>query len=143
MSQPAAVHVVAAMIKKGGHILICQRPAHKARALLWEFPGGKVDPGETPEAALIRECREELAVDIQVGSLYMQVTHAYPDLTVRLSLYWAGLTAGEPQALEHEAIRWASPGEFPSYAFCPADADILQRIAKELAVGTFFPQSEQ
>lgn len=139
MSQPAAVHVVAAMIKKGDRILICQRPANKPRALLWEFPGGKVDPGETPREALVRECQEELAVVIQVGDLYQQVTHAYPDLTVRLSLFWASLQEGEPQALEHHALCWASPEAFPSFEFCPADKDILQRIADELAAGTFFP----
>ena len=73
--------VVAALIWSGNKFMICQRPAHKARGLLWEFVGGKVEPSETKEAALIRECREELAVTLDVGDVFMEVTHEYPDLT--------------------------------------------------------------
>ena len=73
--------VVAALIWEGEKFMICQRPAHKARGLLWEFVGGKVEPGETKEQALIRECREELAVTLSVGDLFMDVVHEYPDIT--------------------------------------------------------------
>lgn len=79
--------VVAALIWQGEKFMICQRPAHKARDLLWEFVGGKVEPGETKEQALIRECQEELAVTLSVGDIFMDVIHEYPDLTVQLTLF--------------------------------------------------------
>ena len=111
--------------------MICQRPAHKARGLLWEFVGGKVEPGETMEAALIRECREELTVELTVGALFMQVVHTYPDITVELSLFHASICSGEPQRLEHVDIQWITPAQIPNYDFCPADTEILDRIMKE------------
>ena len=120
--------VVAALIWEGERFLACQRPAHKARGLLWEFVGGKVEPGETKEEALIRECREELGVTIEVGEVFMEVDHVYPDLTVHLTLFQAKIVAGTPQKLEHHDIRWITPQEIDSYAFCPADTDILKRL---------------
>ena len=123
--------VVAALIWEGDRFMICQRPAHKARGLLWEFVGGKVEPGETMEAALIRDCREELAVDLQVGDVFMQVVHAYPDITVELTLYHATIASGQPQKLEHVDIQWITPAQIPDYDFCPADTEILERIMKE------------
>ena len=122
--------VVAALIWQGDTFMICQRPAHKARGLLWEFVGGKVEPGETGEQALVRECREELAVEIAVGEVFMDVTHTYPDLTVHLVLYHATIAKGEPQMLEHNDIRWITPSEIPNYDFCPADEEILKEIVK-------------
>ena len=110
--------------------MICQRPAHKARGLLWEFVGGKVEPGETKEQALIRECREELAVTLAVGEVFMDVVHEYPDLTVHLTLFHAVVAEGVPQKLEHNDIRWITPSEIPEYDFCPADEEILARIRK-------------
>ena len=89
--------VVAALIWKNNKFMICQRPAHKARGLLWEFVGGKVEPGETKEQALIRECQEELAVTLAVGDVFMDVVHEYPDLTVHLTLFNATIAEGEPQ----------------------------------------------
>lgn len=120
--------VVAALIWEGDRFLACQRPAHKARGLLWEFVGGKVEPGETKEEALIRECREELGVTIEVGEVFMEVDHVYPDLSVHLTLFQAKIVAGTPQELEHHDIRWITPQEIDSYAFCPADTDILKRL---------------
>jgi len=120
--------VVAALIWEGDRFLACQRPAHKARALLWEFVGGKVEPGETKEAALIRECREELAVTVTVGEVFMEVVHEYPDLTVRLTLFHAAIAEGTHQMLEHHDIRWLHPSQIPQYDFCPADVEILNRI---------------
>lgn len=105
-----------------------QRPAHKARGLLWEFVGGKVEPGETKPQALIRECREELAVTVAVGEIFMEVVHEYPDLTVQLTLFNATIAQGVPQKLEHNDIRWITPKEIPGYSFCPADEEILKRI---------------
>ena len=110
--------------------MICQRPAHKARGLLWEFVGGKVEPGETKAQALIRECKEELAVALSVGEVFMDVVHEYPDLTVHLTLFNSTIAEGIPQKLEHNDIRWITPSEIPEYDFCPADEEILARIRK-------------
>ena len=120
--------VVAALIWDNDKFMICQRPAHKARGLLWEFVGGKVEPGETREQALIRECREELAVTLEVGDVFMDVVHEYPDLTVHLTLFNASIQEGTPQKLEHNDIRWITVGEIDQYEFCPADEVILRRL---------------
>ena len=120
--------VVAALIWSGEKFMICQRPAHKARGLLWEFVGGKVEPGETKEAALIRECREELAVTVSVGGVFLEVTHSYPDLTIHLTLFHASIAEGTPQKLEHNDIRWITVDEIPQYEFCPADQVILAKL---------------
>lgn len=126
--------VVAALIWDGDRFMACQRPAHKARGLLWEFVGGKVEPGETREAALIRECREELDVTVAVGDVFMDVVHEYPDLTVRLTLFNAVIASGVPQKLEHNDIRWLTVEEIDDYAFCPADKDILVELKKRASV---------
>ena len=123
--------VVAALIWDGDRFLICQRPAHKARGLLWEFVGGKVEPGETKEEALRRECREELEIDLSVRDVFMDVVHEYPDLTVHLTLFHASIAAGEPKLLEHNALSWITSGEIADYDFCPADEEILKRILAE------------
>ena len=120
--------VVAALIWEGERFLACQRPAHKARGLLWVFVGGKVEPGETKEQALIRECREELGVTVAVGDVYMEVDHVYPDLTVHLTLFCAAIAEGVPQKLEHHDIRWITVEEIDQYPFCPADEEILERL---------------
>ena len=120
--------VVAALIWDKDKFMICQRPAHKSRGLLWEFVGGKVEPGETKEQALIRECQEELAITLSVGDVFMDVTHEYPDLTVHLTLFNATITEGVPQKLEHNDIKWITSSEILSYEFCPADEEILNKI---------------
>ncbi len=122
--------VVAALIWNNDKFMICQRPAHKARALLWEFVGGKVESGETKEQALIRECQEELAVTPSVADVFMDVVHEYPDLTVHLTLFNATIEEGEPQKLEHNDIQWITPSEIPNYVFCPADKEILAKICE-------------
>jgi 8-oxo-dGTP diphosphatase len=123
--------VVAALIWKDGKFLACQRPAHKARGLLWEFVGGKVEAGESKEDALIRECREELAITVSVGDVFMELTHEYPDLVVHLTLYHASITCGTLTCLEHNAMCWLHPNDIPNYCFCPADDLILQKIQEE------------
>lgn len=120
--------VVAALIREGDKFMICQRPAHKARGLLWEFVGGKVELGETKEQALIRECKEELAVTLSVGDVFMDVVHEYPDITVHLMLFNAIIAEGVPQKLAHNDIRWITPSEISNYAFCPADDEILDKL---------------
>ena len=124
------VEVVAALIWENDKFMICQRPAQKARALLWEFVGGKVEPGETKEQALIRECREELAVTLSVDDVFMDVIHEYPDITVHLTLFNAAIANGEPQKIEHNDIKWITPSEIPNYNFCPADKEILVKICE-------------
>ena len=120
--------VVAALIWDGDKFIICQRPAHKARGLLWEFVGGKVELGETKEDALIRECKEELNILLSVGDVFMDVVHEYPDLTVHLTLFNATIAEGEPNKLEHNDIQWITPSEIQNYDFCPADKEILMKI---------------
>ena len=120
--------VVAALIWEQGRFMICQRPAHKARGLLWEFVGGKVENGETKAEALVRECREELDVTVNVGEEYISLVHEYPDLTVALTLFNCSIAEGEPKMLEHNDIKWITPAEIPEYDFCPADEEILKRI---------------
>ena len=123
--------VVAALIWDGDRFLACQRPAHKKRGLLWEFVGGKVEPGETKQQALIRECYEELAVEIQPGEVFMEVVHEYPDLLVRLTLFNAVIVSGTPQLLEHHDIRWITVDQIDQLDFCPADRDILSKLKTE------------
>ena len=122
------VEVVAALIWDGDRFLACQRPADKARALLWEFVGGKVEPGETKEQALIRECKEELDVTLKVEDVYMDVIHQYPDIQVHLTLFNARIAEGTPKKLEHNDIRWLLPSQIPQYDFCPADEEILKKL---------------
>ena len=123
--------VVAALIWEGDRFLACQRPEHKARGLLWEFVGGKVEAGESLQEALIRECREELDITVAPRDIFLTVIHEYPDLTVRLTLFNASIAEGTPKLLEHNALRWIKTSEIDTLDFCPADEEILKRL-KEL-----------
>ena len=123
--------VVAALIWKEDKFLACQRPAHKARGLLWEFVGGKVEPGETLEQALVRECREELDITVEPEDIFMEVEHVYPDLTVRLTLFNAVIREGEPRKLEHHDLRWVTVQEMDELPFCPADEEILKCLREQ------------
>ena len=127
------VEVVAALIWDNDKFMICQRPKHKARGLLWEFVGGKVEPGETKEQALIRECQEELDVTLSVGDVFTDVVHEYPDITVHLTLFNATIAEGIPQKLEHNDIQWIKASQIPQYDFCPADRVILKQISTVFA----------
>lgn len=122
------VEVVAALIWKGDRFLICQRPKNKARGLLWEFVGGKVERGESKREALRRECMEELGVEIAPSEIFTEVTHEYPDITVHLTLFHSVIVSGEPKLLEHNDMRWILPSEIPQYPFCPADKTILEKL---------------
>lgn len=126
--------VVAALIRQNNRFLICRRPAHKTRGLLWEFVGGKVETGETKQQALMRECMEELAVKVRVDDVYMQLVHEYPDMTVELTLFNAAIVEGEPQLLEHSEIRYISVDEIDRFDFCPADVEILAKLKKDFGV---------
>ena len=126
------VDVAAALIwDSSRRFMICQRPANKARGLLWEFVGGKAEPGETLEQALIRECREELDITVEVGSVYVSLIHEYPDITIRLTLFNCSISRGIPKLLEHNDMKWIYPRQIPEYDFCPADADILKMLMEE------------
>ena len=125
--------VVAALIWEENRFLACQRPAHKTRGLLWEFVGGKVEPGESMEDALIRECREELDITVRVGDIFTQVLHAYPDIHIRLTLFHCTIAEGTPKLLEHNDLKWIMPSQIPNYDFCPADQDILKLITETYA----------
>ncbi len=120
--------VVAALIWRGDKFMICQRPADKARGLMWEFVGGKAEKGETLPQALIRECREELDVEIKVNDVFTEVLHHYPDIDIKLTLFNAEISAGEPKMIEHNDIKWISVGEIESFDFCPADEEILKLL---------------
>ena len=125
------VQVAAALIKKGGRFLICQRPAHKTRGLLWEFVGGKLEKGESKEQALVRECKEELDITVKPESVFMELVHEYPDMTVELTVFNASIESGEITLLEHNDAKWITPVEIAQYDFCPADKDILAAIMRE------------
>lgn len=125
------VEVVAALIKRGDKFLICQRPQNKARGLLWEFVGGKVEKGESKKQALMRECKEELNIILDVGDVFIDVTHEYPDIVVHLTLFNAVIAEGEPQLIEHNDMKWVTATEIPNYEFCPADKVILQKLTEE------------
>lgn len=130
MNEKKVFNIVAAFIYEQGKFLICQRPANKARALLWEFVGGKVEQGETNEQALKRECFEELAVTVEVNGLFYQNTHEYEDIIVNLFIYHAKIVSGTIQKLEHNDIRWITAKETDNYTFCPADVEVLELIKK-------------
>lgn len=125
-----ALEVVAALLRDGGRFLLCRRPPQKARGGRWEFPGGKIEPGESGPQALVRECREELGVEIAVERAAAEVLYAYPDVTVRLTLYAARVTAGTPRRLEHSAFAWVTAKEGAGYDLCPADRLLLEALEK-------------
>lgn len=129
------IEVVAALIWQGDRFLICQRPASKSRGLQWEFVGGKVEPGETKQQALIRECREELDIILSVDEEFLEVVHSYPDITIRLTVFHASIAQGTPKLLEHKDMRWILPEEAGQFDFCPADRVILNKIQKEHSHG--------
>lgn len=123
--------VVAALIRQDNKFMIFQRPVTKTRAFQWEFVGGKVEEGETLEEALIRECREEIGVTVKVGSIFAEVDHEYPDITIHLTLFNAEIADGVVQKIEHNDIKCITPKEIDQYRFCPADDEILEKIKTE------------
>ena len=122
------VEVVAGLIWRGNRFMICQRPENKARALLWEFVGGKIEPNESGEDALVRECKEELDIVVKPLDVFFDVVHTYPDITVHLTLYNAEILSGEPKLIEHNDLKWITADEIDGYEFCPADVEILEKI---------------
>lgn len=123
--------VSAAIIRNtAGEILICQRGAGGSCAFLWEFPGGKQEAGETAADCLVRECREELGIEIDIVALIEQTSYTYPDNKIGLSFFAAQITGGVPQKSVHQEILWVRPAELLQYQFCPADTEIVGRLAQ-------------
>jgi 8-oxo-dGTP diphosphatase len=126
------VHVVCAiLVREDGAVLVCQRALGSHLGGLWEFPGGKVEPGETPEAALIREMREELAIEVRCGRALSPVEWDYGRGAMRLLPYLCRITAGEPRALEHAALRWCCCEDFSSLEWAPADVPVWREYLLE------------
>lgn len=131
MLSGSATDVVAALIRREGQLLICRRAGQGALAGLWEFPGGKVDPGETPPEALARELHEELGVEARVGPLVFEHTHVYsPDWAAHLLFYETEITAGTPQPLDHQEIRWVEPTALGDFEFVAGDGPIVAALAR-------------
>jgi 8-oxo-dGTP diphosphatase len=122
------VEVVAAVIRKDGKILITQRPDDVHLARLWEFPGGKVEAGESLESALQREIREELGIDITVGDEFYRVEHNYPEKSVRLHFFNCAIEEGEPKGLGVADLRWVLPADLVQFDFPPADAQLIEKL---------------
>ena len=120
------IEVSAALIFRAGKLLITQRHAKSHLGGLWEFPGGKREPGESFEACLVREIREELGVEISVGELFEEINHDYPEKSVHLKFFICELLAGEPQPLDCAAVKWIEPPELAAYEFPAADAQLLE-----------------
>jgi 8-oxo-dGTP diphosphatase len=128
MDEKRIIDVVGAIIKDGDRYLVGQRAANKAQGGLWEFMGGKIEPGETPEQALARECREELALEIEDEHIIDSVVHEYPEKTIRLTLISCSPKSGSiPKALEHQQIRWVTRAEMDIMDFAPADRELIQK----------------
>lgn len=125
------IEVVAAIIEKNGKILICRRAENKTRALKWEFPGGKIEPGETPEQAVLRECREELDVDLCVKGEFMRVLHSYPDIEIQLTVFRTAIIGSDPRCIEHKEIRFVYLSELADFELCPADITVAEKIISE------------
>ena len=121
------LEVTAAIIQQDDKILICQRPVNKNCALLWEFPGGKIETNETGEQCIVRECQEELGITIYVKREISNITYEYPDRLVHLHFYLCNITAGVPEKKEHNALAWISPDEVKKYKFCPADQEMISK----------------
>ena len=124
------IEVVGGIIRRGDEYLLGKRPLGKSQGGHWEFIGGKIEPGETPEQALARECMEEIALPIVNAKIRTAVTHAYPDRTIHLTLIDCEPAPGaEPTALEHDALGWFTQPEMSNLDFCPADAELLPVLA--------------
>ena len=127
------IRVSAAIIKnQDKEILICQRGAGGSCQFLWEFPGGKIEEGETPEEGLVRECKEELDIGISVQKLFAHTTHSYPERDIEFLFFNASLKDGIPTPTVHNSIKWVSPELLRHYEFCPADVLVVEKLAQDI-----------
>ncbi|VEI13569.1 (deoxy)nucleoside triphosphate pyrophosphohydrolase [Trueperella bialowiezensis] len=127
------IHVVGAVILRDGLVMAAQRGAGQSMAGMWEFPGGKIEPGETPEQSLARELREELLVEVEVGDFVARSDYDYSFGTVRLDAYVCRLVSGQPQLTEHEAVGWFTPEELAGLDWAPADVPVVVELEKLLS----------
>lgn len=125
------VEVAAAIIEKDHQILICQRAEGGSCSLLWEFPGGKREEGETPEQCAVRECGEELGVTVRLRGIFAVTSYRYPEQEIHFTFFRAELAEGRIRKNVHKEIRWVPPAELGRYSFCPADLDIIRRLMEE------------
>lgn len=125
------IPVVAALIVRGGRLLIARRPEGRHMAGRWEFPGGKLEKGESPEDAVEREIREELGLDVRAGRIYQAIAYSYPEKDVLLLFYAAAVVSGEPRPIEEAEIRWVTMAELDGYAFAPVDEMLVQRLKRD------------
>jgi 8-oxo-dGTP diphosphatase len=121
--------VVAALVRREGRVLVSRRRADQAMPLLWEFPGGKVEPGEDPEAALVREVREELGCELRVGRIDEVVFHKYPDFDLYMLVYAGVIVDGEPRAVEVAEVAWVEAARLPELDLLPADYPLARALA--------------
>lgn len=119
--------VAAGVVERDGRIMICRRKPDVHNGLKWEFPGGKLEKGEGPEAALKRELMEELGIDVEVGRVKDVLMHAYPDRDVLILFYGCRILSGEPKTIDCEAIAWAKPEELAAYDFADGDFNFIKR----------------
>lgn len=124
------LQVAAGVVARGGRLLVAQRPPGDARAGRWEFPGGKLEAGETAAACLVRELREELGIEVHEPAFLMRVTHDYPELRVHLHAYRCRWRAGEPEAREHARVRWVTLDELGALEWADADRPIVARLLR-------------
>ncbi len=125
------VKVAAAIIEENGKIFVCKRKEGGVCAYLWEFPGGKLEPGETPEEALIRECREELDAMVEPLGLFAEFPYSYPDRDIYFYFIRAKIVSGDVKLLVHTDSKWESPSEMKISEYCPADKDVIQKLCAE------------
>ena len=122
--------IAAAILFREGRILICRRGEGGSCAFLWEFPGGKLEPGETPAECAVRECREELGVSVRLGPVFARTSYDYPEGSLSFIFYKGEILSGDPQKRVHPEMRWVRPSELTDYPFCPADRDVVQRLSR-------------
>lgn len=134
MSHPKVIRVAAGLVFRDGTLLIAQRRPDQHLGGYWEFPGGKLEPGETPETCLVRELDEELGIEVQVLDLIDEVEHAYPEKTVSIGFYRCAWLRREPQALQCAAVTWITQGELEDFEFPPADARLLSKLQANSAL---------
>lgn len=128
------IPVVAGFLKKDGRILVGQRPENNSLAGLWEFPGGKIELGESPEEALARELSEELGIEAQIGELKLSVTHSYNDVGIVILFYEVLFWKGEPKNKHHLMVEWIYPEELRERSIPEANKKVLEKIFKVLGV---------
>ncbi len=126
------VEVSAGIIHRENKILITRRAAHKSLGGYWEFPGGKIEPGETIEACLKREIWEELHIDISVDGFFMENAHAYDHLTILLKVFHCTYLSGDIQLVDHDQAAWIHPSDLNQYTFAPADVPVVEVLQKKM-----------